>query len=186
MLCCLHSKTKNKKKIVFKVASPSAWAATLGKRISSPSALAAALGEEGVFPECLGCGSRGRGRLPRVHGLWLSGKRVSSPSVCAAALGEEGVFPECLDCSSRGRECFSRVLHSGKIFFKKEMTPAATNGVNSSPSARTALEEAFPERTIFGSRRRRLSREEVPRGSSPSVALGEGFPECNWAFPECF
>jgi len=22
-------------------------------------------------------------------------------------------------------------------------------------------------------------------GSSPSVALGEGFPECNWAFPEC-
>ena len=22
-------------------------------------------------------------------------------------------------------------------------------------------------------------------GSSPSVALGEDFPECNWAFPEC-
>jgi len=34
--------------------------------VSSPSAWAVALGEEGVFPECLGCGSRGRGFLPRV------------------------------------------------------------------------------------------------------------------------
>jgi hypothetical protein len=24
-----------------------------------------------------------------------------------------------------------------------------------------------------------------PRSSSPTVALGEGFPECNRAFPEC-
>jgi len=74
------------KKIVFKVAFPSAWAATLG--------------EENFFPECLGCGSRGRGRLLRVPGLWLSGKRVSSPSATAVALGEEGVFS---DCCTRGR-----------------------------------------------------------------------------------
>jgi hypothetical protein len=25
----------------------------------------------------------------------------------------------------------------------------------------------------------------IPGGSSPSVALGEGFPECFGAFPEC-
>jgi len=124
------------------------------------------------FPECMGCDTRGTEFLTRVPGLWLSGKRVSSPSAWTAALGEKGVFPEC--CT---RERF---------FLKKEMTPAATNGVNSSPSARTTLGEAFPECTIFGSRGRRLSHEEIPRGSSSSVALGEGFPECNWAFPECF
>ena len=52
MLCCLHGKAKNNKKKVFKVASPSAWAA--------------ALGEEGFFPECVGYSTRGRGFLPRV------------------------------------------------------------------------------------------------------------------------
>jgi hypothetical protein len=25
----------------------------------------------------------------------------------------------------------------------------------------------------------------IPGGSSPSVALGEGFPECFWLVPEC-
>jgi len=105
-----------------------------------------------------------------VPWLRLSGKRMSSPNAWAAALGEEDVFPECLSCGSRGRGCLPRVLHSGKIFFKKkEMTSAATNGVNSSPSAWTALGEAFPEYTIFGSRGRRLSRKEIPR---------ELFPEC--------
>jgi hypothetical protein len=38
------------------------------------------------FPECLGCGARGRGCLPRVPALRRSWKRVSSPSV---ALGED-------------------------------------------------------------------------------------------------
>jgi hypothetical protein len=50
-----------------------------------------------------------------------------------------------------------------------------TDAVNtSSPSVRyVALgEELFPVSCFPGS-------------SSPSVALGEGFPECFWLFPEC-
>ena len=147
MLCCLHRKTKNKKNSF-----------------------------QSGFPECMGCDTRGREFLPRVPWLRLSGKRASSPSAWAVALGEEGVFPECHCCGSRGRGCLLRLLHSGKIFLKKEMTPTATNGVNSSPSARTTLGEVFPECTIFGSRGRRLSREEIP-GALLRVQL---------AFPECF
>jgi hypothetical protein len=73
------------------------------------------------------------------------------------------------------------VLHSGK---SKKKTPSTALNLprvlpwhsgKSSPSARfLALgEELFPVRSIPGS-------------SSPSVALGEGFPECFLLFPECF
>ena len=122
--------------------------------------------------------------FPRVHGLRLLGKKVSSASAWAVALGEEDVFPECLGCGARRRGCLLRVLHSGKIFFfflNKEMVPAATNGVNSSPSTRMALEKAFPEYTIFGSRRRRLSREEIPRVLFPECCTRGRLPH-NWAF----
>jgi len=57
-----------------------------GKRVSFSSVWAAALGEEGFFSECLGCGARGRGFLPRVSGLLRSEKRVFSQSV---ALGKD-------------------------------------------------------------------------------------------------
>ena len=119
--------------------------------------------------------------LPLICGLyiyiftWKSKKqkkkifRVASPSVWAAALGEEGFFPE---CCTRGR-----------IFFlKKEGNDADWSPTASilprvlaqlsekpSPSARfLALgEDVFPVK-------------RYPGQSSPSVALGEGFPECIW------
>ena len=174
--CFVAYMEKQKTKKKFKVASPSAWAA--------------ALGEESFFPECLDCGAQRRGCLSRVPGLRRPEKRVSVPSAWAVALGEEGVFPECLDCGARGRGCLSRVLHSRKIFLKKETTSAAPNGVNSSPSARTALGKAFSECTIFGSRGRRLSRKEIPqslfpecctRGRLPRVhlTLGEATASCS-------
>jgi len=116
-----------------------------------------------------------------VPGKWLSGKRLSSPSVWAAALGEEGLFLECLSYGSRGRGC----LPLGEEFFKTSKrrrlpTTASTLPLvlgrlsgKPFPSARyLALgEDVFPVKRYFGH-------------SSPSVALGEGFPECNWAFPE--
>jgi hypothetical protein len=75
------------------------------------------------------------------------------------------------------------VLHWGKRFSKKRRTaPTALNlprvlgwhSGKASPSVRfLALgEDLFPVKGI-------------PRGSSPSVALEEGFPECFFAFPEC-
>jgi len=139
--------------------------------VASPSAWVVALGEESFFPECLGCGARGRGFLPRVFRLRRSVKRVSSPSVWAAALGEEVVFPECY---TRGRFFFLKK----KKRRKRRRLPS--NGVNCSPSVTTALGKAFSECTIFGSRGRRLSREEIPRtlvhkcctrGSLPRVQL---------------
>ena len=126
-------------------------------KVVSPSARAAALGEEGVFRECLGSGAWGRGCLPRVPGLRRSEKRVSSPSI---ALGEDFFF-----------------------FLNKEMVPAATNGVNSSPSTRMALEKAFPEYTIFGSRGRRLSREEIPRALFPECCTRERLPRVQLSLP---
>jgi hypothetical protein len=115
-------------------------------------------------------------------------KQISSPSV---ALGEEGFFLKIKkffpECCTRGRGIFfkknlPRVLHSGKrIFKKKQTTRTALNlprvlgrhSGKASPSVRfLALGEGiFPVRGI-------------PGGSSPSVALGEGFPECFSIFPE--
>jgi hypothetical protein len=93
-----------------------------------------------------------------------------------------------------------RVQHSGKRFFKKikffpkcctrgrgfskkkRMAPTVLtlpralgrHSGKASPSVRilTLGEELFP---VGG----------IPGGSSPSVALGEGFPECFCVFPEC-
>jgi len=86
--------------------------------------------------------------LLRVSRLQHSGKRVSSPSAWAAALGEEGFFP-------LGEE--------NKKIIRRKRRRLATNDINSSPSARTTLGKAFPECMIFGSRKIRLSREEIPR-----------------------
>jgi hypothetical protein len=122
--------------------------------MSSPSVKAAALGEEEVFPECFGCNSRGRS-LPRVPGLRLSGKIVSSPSV---AFGED-------------------------FFLNKQTAPEATNGVNSSPSARTTLGKAFPECTSFGSRGRRLYREEIPRALFPECCTRGRLPRVQLSLP---
>jgi hypothetical protein len=148
----IHMEKQKTKKKIFRVASPSVWAAALGE---APSVWAAALGEDGVFPsawavaleedtifpECLGCGSRGRGFLPRVlH----SGKNF--------------------------------------FFFKKEGNDAGWSPTASillrviaqlsekpSPSARfLALgKDVFPVK-------------RYPGQSFPSVALGEAFPECIW------
>jgi hypothetical protein len=46
-------------------------------------------------------------------------------------------------------------------------------------------EHLFPECAICGTRGRALPVSRFPGSSSPSVALGEGFPECFWLFPEC-
>ena len=75
-----------------------------------------------------------------MPGLRLSGKIVPSPSV---VLGEDF------------------------FFFNKQTAPEATNGVNPSPSARMALGKDFPECTSFGSRGRRLYREEILRALFP-------------------
>jgi hypothetical protein len=76
------------------------------------------------------------------------------------------------------------VLHSGKRIFQKKRRTAPTSSIllrvlgrhsgKASPSVRflTLGEDLFPVRGI-------------PGGSSPSVALGEGFPECSCPFPEC-
>jgi len=111
--------------------------------------------------------------LPRVNGLWHSGKRVSSPSAWAAALEKEGFFPECLDCGARERGFLPRV--PGLL---------ATNGVNSFPSANMALRKAFPECTIFGSRRRRLSREEIPRVVFSECCTRERIPRVQQGHPQ--
>ena len=125
--------------------------------------------------------------LPRVYGLQHSGKMVSSPSAWAAALREEGVFPECLGCGARGRGFLPRVLHSGKNFFfkkRRKRRRLVTNGVNSSPSVSTALGKAFPECKIFGSRRRRLSREEIPRTVFPECCTRGRLPRVHLALGE--
>ena len=111
--------------------------------------------------------------------LWHSGKRDLKKKT--------NFFPECLNCGTRQRvfkkkfKNLSRVLHSGKKIKKKENgvgrrptasslpRVAARHSTKPSPSARfsTLREGAFPVGGLAG-------------GSSPSVALGEGFPECNW------
>ena len=143
--------------------------------MASLSAWVVALGEESFFPECLGCSARGRGFLPQVFRLRRSGKRVSSPSVWAAALGEEGVFPEC--CTRR------------RFFLKKKREG---NGVDCSPTTSTVtrVSERLSGKPSSSARFLALGEDvfsvkRYPEHSSLSVALGEGFPECNWAFPEC-
>ena len=123
---------------------------------------------------------------------------VASPSACAVALGKEGFFkkktnffPECLNFGTRQRVFKKKIQKSfpsvalGEENKKKNNVgrrPTASSfprvparhSAKPSPSARflTLGEGDFPVRGLAG-------------GSSPSVALGEGFPECNWAFPEC-
>jgi hypothetical protein len=112
----------------------------------------------GGFPECLGCGTQGRGFF------FLKKRQISSPSAWAAALGEEGFFKKKTkifsECCTRGRKTLGEEN-------KKKKTGSAIG---------TALGEAFPDCTIFGTRERRLSGERISRRL---------FPECNWAFPEC-
>jgi hypothetical protein len=77
-----------------------------------------------------------------------------------------GRLPRVPRISTRGKvflkkEFLPRVLHSGKIFLKKKVDGA--DGVKSSPSARAALGEGFPECTRFGTRGRPLPHEKRPR-----------------------
>jgi hypothetical protein len=58
----------------------------------------------------------------------------------------------------------------GQFGGKKEQQFA--NGASSSARDLALGEGCFPVKSVPGS-------------SSPSVALGEGFPECFWLFPEC-
>ena len=118
---------------------------------------------------------------------------VASPSACVVALGKEGFFfkktnffAECLSCGTRQRVFKKKIQKSFPSVAlgeenKKKTTSAngvslprvpARHSAKPSPSARfsTLGEGAFPVRGLAG-------------GSSPSVALGEGFPECNWVFP---
>ena len=121
---------------------------------------------------------------------------VASPSACAVALGKEGFFlkktnffAECLSCGTRQRvfkknqKSFPSVALGEENQKKNNVgrRPTASSlprvparhSAKPSPSARflTLGEGDFSVRGLAG-------------GSSPSVALGEGFPECNWAFPE--
>jgi hypothetical protein len=73
------------------------------------------------------------------------------------------------------------VLHSGKRFFQKKMADGTDSvRVLGRHSGKASLsvqflalrEDLFPVRGITG-------------GSSPSVALGEGFPECFCVLPMC-
>jgi hypothetical protein len=82
-------------------------------------------------------------------------RQISSPSVWAAALGEEGFF-------LKKDKNLPRVLHLGKKNTREEnkkrkLRWPSADDVKSSSSASTALGEAFPECTIFGTRGRRLS-----------------------------
>ena len=123
----------------------------------------------GGFPECLCCGTRGRGIF----------------------IKKTNFFPECLNFGTRQRVFKKKIQKSfpsvalGEENQKKNDVghrPTASSlprvparhSAKPSPSARflTLGEGDFPVRGLAG-------------GSSPSVALGEGFPECNWAFPEC-
>jgi hypothetical protein len=97
-------------------------------------------------------------------------------------LGEEGFskqqltsFPECLRLALREegfkkKQISSLSVAPGEEFFQKKIPPNGTNGVRSSPSAKTALGEGFPECTIFGTQGRPLSRERHRRRLF--------FPEC--------
>ena len=133
-----------------------------------------------------------------LHGKAKNKKKrileVASPSACAVALGEEGFkkktnfFPECLNCGTPQRvfkknskvfpECCTRGRKSKKNGVGRWPTASslprvpARHSAKLSPNARflTLGEDDFPVRGLAG-------------GSSPSVALGEGFSECNWAFP---
>jgi len=86
--------------------------------------------------------------------------KVASPSVWAAALGEEN-----------------------KKIIRRKRRRLATNDVNSSPSARTALGKAFPECMIFGSQGRRLSREEIPRRLFPECCTRGRLPRVQLGLP---
>jgi hypothetical protein len=70
---------------------------------------------------------------------------------------------------------FPRVLHSGKWIFQKNKA-GGTDGVNSSPSARTALGEGFPECAILDTRGRPFSRERHPRRLFPECCTGGRLP----------
>jgi hypothetical protein len=92
-------------------------------------------------------------------------------------------FPE---CCTRGRgfkikkkKFLPRVLHSGKS--KKKGNGA--DGVKSSPRGRMALGEGFPECTIFGTRRRPLSRERHPRRLFPECCTRGRLPRVFWDLP---
>jgi hypothetical protein len=102
------------------------------------------------LPECLGKGTRGRVVFQKREPL----------SAWNRALGE-GLFKNNGKCSSLS--AWDKAL--GEEDLKK--TVDGTDGVKSFPSVRfLALgEDLFP-----------VSR--IPDRSSPSVALGEGFPEC--------
>jgi hypothetical protein len=171
MICCPHEKQKKTKKSGFPECLGT-WHS--GKAILKKRA--------GASPSACAFGTRGR-LFKKTKG--------ASPSACAWALGEE-VFKKKI-------EFLPRVLHSGKRFQnkkrnffpkcctrgrvkKRETAPTVLNrprgggwhSGKASPSVRfLALGEGlFPVRGI-------------PGGSSPSVALGEGFPECFGTFPEC-
>jgi hypothetical protein len=90
---------------------------------------------------------------------FLKKNRIFSSSV---ALREEDFYKKKINSFP---ECYTR----GRGFSKKKAD--GTDGVKSSPSARTALGEGFPECTIFETRGRPLSRERHPRRL---------FPECIW------
>jgi hypothetical protein len=119
------------------------------------------------FPECLG-----KALGERI----LLKKQNSSPS---ATLREEGF---------RKNKFLPRVQHSGKRVLKKQIASPnvalreevsqkkvdGTDGVKSSPSTRTALEECFPECTVIGTRGRPLPRERHPRRLFPECCTRAG------------
>jgi hypothetical protein len=91
------------------------------------------------------------------------------------------------------------VLHSGKSFFFKKryfLPECCTRGrVKNRETVSTALNrprelgwhsgKASPSARKLALGEGRFPVRSIPGRSSPSVALGEAFPECFGAFPEC-
>jgi hypothetical protein len=111
-----------------------------------------------AFPECLG--------------NWHSGKIFQK---------KMNFFPECCTRGrgSKKRNFFPECCTGGRV---KKIPSTALNLPRVLPwhSGKSSLSVRF---LALGEELFPVSR--FPGSSSPSVALGEGFPECFWLFPEC-
>jgi hypothetical protein len=127
-----------------------------------------------------GCFFKKRGNtLPRVLGMGHSGKRIFKKIKFLSRVQHLGKM-----IFIKKENFLPRVLHSGKSFFKKKRRTVLTvlilprvlgrHSGKASPSARDlALGEGlFPVK-------------HFPGRPSPSVAVGEAFPEYFLVFPEC-
>jgi hypothetical protein len=77
-------------------------------------------------------------------------------------------------------ECCTR----GRVFFWKKKRPAVRTALTLPRVLRWHSGKASPSVRFLALEEGLFPVERIPGSSSPSVALGEGFPECFSAFPE--